>query len=115
MLDIYGIKNCNTVKKALDWLDAHNIAYTFHDYKKEGVDEKKLKAWVKELGWETLLNRQGTTWRKLPDDIKEGINHSKALQLMIENPSIIKRPLIDNGKQRIVGMDETVYERYFAE
>lgn len=113
MVDVYGIKNCNTVKKALTWLDDKGIEYTFHDYKKEGADEKKLKAWVKELGWETLLNRKGTTWRKFPDDVKEGINQTKAIKLMIENTSVIKRPLIDNGKSRIVGFDEEEYKTYF--
>lgn len=115
MIEVYGIKNCNTVKKALTWLDEHAIEYTFHDYKKEGVDEKKLKAWTKELGWEILLNRKGTTWRRFPDEVKEGINQTKAIKLMIENPSAIKRPLIDNGNSRIVGFDEEMYLSYFKD
>ncbi len=114
MIDIYGIKNCNTVKKALQWLDEQEIEYTFHDYKKEGVNEKQLKVWVKELGWETLLNRKGTTWRRLPEDKKDNINQTKAIQLMLENPSIIKRPLIDNGQSRIVGFDEEEYRAFFT-
>ena len=89
---IYGIKNCDTMKKARAWLDSHGVAYSFHDYKVEGIAKDKLKAWSDKLGWETLLNRAGTTFRKLPDSDKEGLNERKALALMLAQPSMIKRP-----------------------
>src|SRR4051794_12571445 len=88
---IYGIKNCDTMKKARAWLDSHGIAYEFHDYKTAGIAKEKLKQWSDQLGWETLLNRAGTTFRKLPDSDKEGLNERKALALMVAPPSRIKR------------------------
>src|SRR6202158_3226306 len=98
-LTIYGIKNCDTMKKARAWLDSHGVAYGFHDYKIEGVANDKLKRWSDELGWETLLNRAGTTFRKLPDSDKEGLNERKALALMAEQPSIVKRPGLELRRQ----------------
>ena len=91
-ITIYGIKNCDTMKKARAWLDSHGVGYDFHDYKTAGIAKDKLKQWSDELGWETLLNRAGTTFRKLPDDDKEGLNERKALALMLAQPSMIKRP-----------------------
>jgi len=114
MIVMYGIKNCNTVKKARRWLEDHNIEYEFHDYKKDGIDAKKLREYTKEFGWETLLNRKGTTWRKLPDEVKENVNQTKAIKIMLENSSVIKRPLIDTGKKQIVGFNEEDYEAFFA-
>ena len=108
---IYGIKNCDTMKKARAWLDGHGVPYTFHDYKSEGVAKDKLKAWSDELGWETLLNRAGTTFRKLPDADKEGLNEKKALALMQKQPSMIKRPVLDLGKKRLVGFKPEVYAK----
>ncbi|MDH5692103.1 MAG: ArsC family reductase [Gammaproteobacteria bacterium] len=113
MTDVYGIKNCGTVKKALNWLDENGIEYTFHDYKKEGVDETKLKSWVKELGWESLLNRRGLTWRKLSDEEKSGINQGNAIKIMLEKPSIIKRPLIIANREKLLGFDEDEYQKFF--
>ena len=106
---IYGIKNCDTMKKARSWLDSHNVAYGFHDYKSEGIDKALLSRWVKELGWETLLNRAGTTFRKLPDGDKEGLNERKALALMLAQPSMIKRPVLDLGGKLVVGFKTEIY------
>lgn len=111
MTTIYGIKNCDTMKKARRWLDEHNVAYEFHDFKKEGIDEKILATWCKKLSWETLLNRRGTTWRKLPDKIKDTINEKSAVKLMQEQPSIIKRPVLKKGSTYLVGFDEQEYRK----
>lgn len=109
---VYGIKNCNTVKNALDWLNRHKIEYTFHDYKKSGVTEAKLKDWVKQVGWESLVNKRGTTWKQLDDDIKETVtSQAAAIALMKEKTSVIKRPLIEvDGKVVALGFDENLYE-----
>lgn len=107
MLTIYGIKNCDTMKKAFAWLDAKGIAYEFHDYKKSGITTAKLQDWEKSLGWETLLNRKGTTWRKLDAATQAGINRETALQLMQEQTSIIKRPVIEQGKTLLAGFEES--------
>jgi Spx/MgsR family transcriptional regulator len=106
---IYGIKNCNTMKKARAWLDGHGVKYDFHDYKAEGIAKDKLKAWSDELGWETLLNRAGTTFRKLPNADKEGLNEKRALALMLDQPSMIKRPVLDLGRKRLVGFKPEIY------
>ena len=108
---IYGIKNCDTMKKARAWLDGHGVAYNFHDYKSEGIAKEKLKAWSDELGWEALLNRAGTTFRKLPDADKDGLNEKKALALMLEQPSMIKRPVLDLGRKRLVGFKPDIYAK----
>ena len=108
---IYGIKNCDTMKKARAWLDSHDVAYAFHDYKAAGVAKDKLKRWSDELGWETLLNRAGTTFRKLPDADKEGLNERKALALMLEQPSMIKRPVLELGGKLLVGFKPEIYAK----
>lgn len=107
---MYGIPNCDTIKKARRWLDSHNVEYTFHDYKKSGVPDKKLKKWEESVGWETLLNRRGTTWRKLDDKIKNNISAKSALKVMLDNPSAIKRPILESGKKLLVGFNEKDYE-----
>ena len=106
---IYGIRNCDTMKKARAFLDAKGVAYDFHDYKTTGVEPAKLKAWAKEVGWERLLNRAGTTFRKLPEADREGLTEAKALALMAEYPSLIKRPLLDTGKALLVGFAADTY------
>ena len=108
---IYGIKNCDTMKKARAWLDSHGVTYAFHDYKSEGIARDKLKHWSDELGWETLLNRAGTTFRKLPDADREGLNERKALALMLAQPSMIKRPVLDLGGKLLVGFKPDVYDK----
>ena len=100
---IYGIKNCDTMKKARTWLDGKGVAYRFHDYKLEGIDAASLTRWVDALGWETVLNRAGTTFKKLPDTDKEGLDAEKAVALMLAQPSMIKRPMLDLGGRRSVG------------
>ena len=105
-ITLYGIPNCDTVKKARKWLDAQGIVYDFHYYKKAGADPAKLKAWVAERGWETILNRAGTTFRKLPDAEKEGLDAAKAVALMAEHTSTIKRPVVEYPGGLLVGFKE---------
>jgi arsenate reductase len=113
-ITIYGIKNCDTMKKARAWLDGHGVAYGFHDYKSEGITKDKLKHWSDELGWENLLNRAGTTFRKLPDADKEGLNERKALSLMLAQPSMIKRPVLDFRGKLLVGFKPEIYAKELA-
>jgi len=113
MITIYGIKNCDTMKKAMRWLDEHGIEYRFHDYRKDGLDTKQLMAWEKEVGWETLLNRRGMLWRKLPQATRDGIDRKSALQCMQENPGIIKRPVLDLCDRRVVGFSADEYAGLF--
>lgn len=110
---IYGIKNCDTMKKARAWLDARNIAHRFHDYRADGVDPRRLEAWTAAVGWEALLNRAGTTFRKLPDEDKEGLTEQKALALMLSQPSMIKRPVLEVGGRLLVGFKAEQYEQAF--
>jgi arsenate reductase len=110
-ITIYGIKNCDTMKKARAWLDGHGVVYDFHDYKTEGISKEKLKRWSDELGWETLLNRAGTTFRKLPDADKDGLNERRAIALMLAQPSMIKRPVLEAGSRLLVGFKPEVYEK----
>jgi len=109
-LTLYGIKNCDTMKKARAWLDAKGVAYAFHDYKVQGIDRARLEGWAREVGWETLLNRAGTTFRKLPDADKAGLDERKALALMLDQPSMIKRPVLDMGGKLLVGFKPEQYE-----
>ena len=111
---IYGIKNCDTMKKARAWLDSHGVAYRFHDYKIEGVTKEKLKTWCDKLGWETLLNRAGTTFRKLPESDREGLNERKAIALMLAQPSMIKRPVLERGGKLLVGFRPELYAKEIA-
>ncbi|AQS83416.1 MAG: ArsC family reductase [Acetobacter aceti] len=109
---VYGIRSCDTMKKAMAWLDAHGIAYTFHDYKKEGVDRSRLLDWIKKVGWEELINRSGTTFRKLPDSDRVDLTEEKAVQLMIANPSMIRRPVLETS-MLIVGFKPEKYADFF--
>ena len=111
---LYGIPNCDTVKRARGWLDARGTAYTFHDYKKEGADADLLRAWVGATGWETLLNRRGTTFRNLEPEQKEGLDAEKAMRLMVAQPSCIKRPVIAYPGGLLVGFDADEWERKLA-
>ncbi len=110
----YGIKNCDTVKKARTWLDEHGVAYEFHDFKAEGVDPARLMHWIEQVGWETLLNRRGTTFRKLPDSDKDGIDTDKAAALMIAQPSMIKRPVLEHPGGVMVGFAADRYAATFC-
>ena len=111
MIKMYGIPNCDTIKKARNWLKVNNIDYEFHNYKKDGVPEKELIRWVKDKGWEDLLNKRGTTWRKLDETTKNNVNEKSAIKIMLDNPSIIKRPVLDNGKIILIGFVENEYEQ----
>jgi arsenate reductase len=113
-ITIYGIKDCDTMKKARAWLDDHGVAYAFHDYKTEGIDKGSLERWAKEAGWETLLNRAGTTFRKLPDAQREKVTEKKAIALMLQQPSMIKRPVLDVGGKLVVGFKPDVYAKAFG-
>ena len=106
---LYGIKNCDTMKKARGWLDSHGIGYAFHDYKAEGIDKGTLQAWIRKIGWEALLNRAGTTFRKLPDSEKDGLTETKAIALMLAQPSMIKRPVLVAGSKMLVGFKPEQY------
>ncbi len=110
MITMYGIKNCDTVKKARAWLDAQGIPYAFHDYKTTGIDEPRLRGWAKELGWEKLLNRAGTTFRALPDADKQDLDEDKAVALKLAQPSMIKRPVLDLGARRLLGFKPDIYD-----
>lgn len=110
---IYGIKSCDTMRKARVWLDERGVAYAFHDYKTQGVERERLQAWAREVGWETLLNRAGTTFRKLPEAERQGITEGKAIELMLAQPSMIKRPVLDIGSRLIVGFKPADYEAAF--
>src|SRR3954447_17871339 len=108
-IHLYGIVNCDTMKKARAWLDAHQLAYEFHDYKKEGIARDQLEAWSKAIGWEVLLNRAGTTFRKLPDAAKQNLTGTRAIALMLEQPSMIKRPVLVRGAMLLVGFSPESY------
>jgi len=109
-VEVYGIPNCDTVKKARTWLDRRGIAYAFHDYKKEGAEPARLAAWSDAAGWEALLNRRGTTFRGLSEADKADIDRAKALRLMVANPSLIKRPVIEHAGGVLVGFDAGEWE-----
>ena len=108
---MYGIKSCDTMKKARTWLDSHSIDYDFHDYKSAGIEPAKLEAWSKQVGWETLLNRGGTTFRKLSDAERANIDAAKAIRLMGAQPSMIKRPVLELGRTLLVGFSPESYEK----
>jgi len=109
MTTLYGIKNCDTIKKARRWLEQNDIEYQFHDYRKDGLSADQLTQWCEQLGWESLVNKRGTTWRKLPDEIKQNIDLSSAIEIMLEQPAIIKRPLLDTGTEKLLGFNEQQY------
>lgn len=113
-ITIYGIKNCDTMKKARAWLEAKGVACDFHDYKAAGVDRARLEGWARKVGWEVLLNRAGTTFRKLPDKDKAGLDEKKAIALMMAQPSMIKRPVLETGGQLLVGFKAEQYGQTFG-
>ena len=114
MTTIYGIPNCDTMKKARTWLDKHKVAHGFHDYKKAGIEKATLEGWVKKVGWEILLNRAGTTFKKLPDADKDGITEKKAIVLMLAQPSMIKRPVLEAKGKITVGFKPEIYQALFG-
>jgi arsenate reductase (glutaredoxin) len=113
-ITLYGIPNCDTVKKARVWLDDRSLAYAFHDYKRAGADKAKLTAWCDALGWETVLNRAGTTFKKLPDADKADLNQAKAISLMLAQPSMIKRPLVEHPAGLLIGFKPDAWEAAFV-
>ncbi|MDI6029116.1 ArsC family reductase [Corticibacterium sp. UT-5YL-CI-8] len=112
---IYGIKNCDTMKKARSWLEAHGVDYAFHDYKASGIDRASLERWCAEFGWEKVLNRAGTTFKKLPDDAKAALDQEKAIALMLEQPSMIKRPVLDRAGALTLGFKPELYDQAIGE
>lgn len=113
MVRIYGIKNCDSMKKAFKWCEEHGVAYEFHDYKQQGVPRAQLVAWCRALGWKTLLNTKGTTWRKLTPEQQEIATQSKAVATMVEHASVIRRPVVETaGGQLLVGFDPTMFESF---
>ncbi|MDB5698349.1 MAG: Regulatory protein Spx [Alphaproteobacteria bacterium] len=110
-LTVYGIKNCDTVKKARAWLDTNGVRYVFHDYKSAGIEAERLLGWAKEVGWERLLNRSGTTFRKLADAQKQDLDQAKAIALMVAQPSMIRRPVVEAAGGLLVGFDADLYRR----
>ncbi|KPF72791.1 ArsC family transcriptional regulator [Bosea sp. AAP35] len=110
MITLYGIKNCDTMKKARAWLDARGVAFAFHDYKASGIDRNALARWVAEHSWEVVLNRAGTTFRALPDADRQGLDADRAITLMLAQPAMIKRPVLDLGDRTIVGFKPEIYE-----
>ena len=113
MITVYGIKNCDTVKKACSWLTKNNIEFQFHDFRKDGLTQSKIKQWTNLVDWEILLNRRGTTWRKLSDKEKESINKTTAIKLMTEQPTLIKRPVVEHKCEVIVGFTPDMYQQQF--
>ena len=114
-MKLYGIPNCNTVKKARAWLAERHIDLPFHDFKKQGVDEALLTSWLQQVAWDKLVNRQGTTWRQLPDEAKAAVcDPASAIRLMLEKPSVIKRPVLEKDGKILLGFDEAVYQSEFG-
>lgn len=107
---LYGIRNCDTMKKAWTWLDDHGVAYQFHDYKKQGLERERLAGWVRQVGWESLLNRAGTTFRKLPEADRQHVTEARAIALMLAQPSMIKRPVLEAEGRLLVGFKPELYE-----
>lgn len=112
-IKMYGIKNCQTMKKAMTWLDSHTIEFEFHDYKKQGIDKTTLSEWLQQKAWDEIINKRGTTWRKLSEEDKSDIDSEKAIQLMIANPSLIKRPALNVEGSLYLGFDEALYQSIF--
>ncbi len=113
MVTLYGIKNCDTVKKARNWLDLHGIDYQFHDFREDGLDSTKVNGWLQELGWETLVNKRSTSWKGLSPEQRETMDANLALTAIMEQPTLIKRPLLDTGKERHTGFGAARYEEIF--
>jgi arsenate reductase len=111
---MYGIRNCDTVKKARAWLDAHGIEHVFHDYKSAGIERARLECWCRALGWETVINRAGSTFRKLPEVDKAGLDERRAIELMLAQPSMIRRPILEAGAAPLAGFDAARYAARFA-
>jgi arsenate reductase (glutaredoxin) len=115
MTTVYGIKNCDTVKKARKWLEAQGIAYQFHDFRVDGLESDQVQSWIAELGWENLVNKRSTTWKQLDSKARDTMDDNAALSAIIEHPTLIKRPLLDTGKRRLVGFNKNLYQSLFVD
>ena len=113
MITLYGIKNCDTVKKARKWLDLHGIEYAFHDFREDGLDAARVGQWLSELGWENLVNRRSTSWKALDENTRRTMDDEVALQAIMDQPTLIKRPLLDVGHERFTGFSAAGYEKIF--
>ncbi len=113
MVTVFGIRNCDTIRKARRWLDGQGVEYSFHDVRSDGLSRTQLESWVKTLGWENLLNRRGTTWRKLPEAVRDNIDQRAAVKLMLEQPAMIKRPVLDLGNSMHLGFSEGTWSDLF--
>jgi Spx/MgsR family transcriptional regulator len=113
LITLYGIKNCDTVKKARRWLEDHGIDYRFHDFRDDGLDAGQVERWLGELGWEELLNRRSTSWKALPPEFRDAMDDEAALQAILEQPTLIKRPLLDTGHERFTGFSAANYQTIF--
>jgi arsenate reductase len=111
---LFGIKNCDTVKKARRWLEANDIAFEFHDFRKDGLEQSTIESWLEIVSWEVLLNKRGTTWRKLEDPRKDSLTQNIAVELMLANPTLIKRPVVSVNNDCLVGFNEADYANYFG-
>jgi arsenate reductase len=111
MLTLYGIKNCDTVKKSRRWLEDHEVEYQFHDFRQDGLDKKQLTSWIEDASWETIVNKRSTTWRNLSDKDKEISTNSQAIKLLLANPTLIKRPITQSKKMLLVGFNETEFKK----
>jgi arsenate reductase len=111
---LFGIKNCDTVKKACRWLEANDIAFEFHDFRKDGLEQSTIESWLETVSWEVLLNKRGTTWRKLEDPRKDSLTQNIAVELMLANPTLIKRPVVSVNNDCLVGFKEADYANYFG-
>lgn len=113
MITLYGIKNCDTVKKARKWLESEGIQYQFHDFREDGLEQKSVQQWIKELGWEVLLNKRSTSWKALDEKAREAMDDANAVKAILEQPTLIKRPLLDTGKERFTGFSAANYTKIF--
>lgn len=113
MITLYGIKNCDTVKKARNWLELHSIDYNFHDFREQGVDADQLRQWLAELGWEQVVNKRSTTWKQLPAATRDNMDETTAAAAILDQPTLVKRPLLDTGTQRYTGFKDAMYREIF--
>lgn len=113
VITVYGIKNCDTIKKARRWLEQHGIEYEFHDFREQGLDEQALAGWLEELGWEALVNRRSSSWKGLDAAVRDGMDQQSAAAAILEQPTLIKRPLLDTGSELHVGFSEALYRELF--
>jgi Spx/MgsR family transcriptional regulator len=113
VITLYGIKNCDTVKKARSWLELHSIEYAFHDFREQGIDPEQVRQWLAELGWEQVVNKRSTTWKQLPEDTRAAMDETSAAAAILEHPTLVKRPLLDTGAQRYTGFKDAMYREIF--